>query len=363
LKSSVRRYLEFIVLCLLAAAIVWWFGRKLNWIEVRDAVGRADWILLASAAAIISISYLARAFRWKAFLAPLGAARLSDLFIATTVGYTALFLIGRFGEVARPVVLSMRDARVRASSSFVTILIERIYDMMAVVVLFAVNLLWFRPPENLSVEFSKVRIVGLVLLLSSVCGVFFLAWFRKKSTGFIIFLNKRLSFLPVRLTHLLIGLLEQLARALRVLGDLRELMSTVGWTTVVWLCIAGGNLLVFRAFGLRFGITETLFVLGWSLVGSVVPTPGGAAGAFHAATAAGLIFLGVARDTAAAIAIILHLVNFGPALVFGTFFLIRGDVNLSSLRALTTPEAVEHAVEEVIPIADKAPKQLQGEPL
>ena len=72
-----------------------------------------------------------------------------------------------------------------------------------------------------------------------------------------------------------------------------------------------------RAFGLNFGLTETIFVLGWSLVGSLVPTPGGAAGAFHAATAAGLIFLGVERETAAAISIVMHVVDFGPAVVFG----------------------------------------------
>ena len=69
------------------------------------------------------------------------------------------------GEVVRPVVLPMRDSRVRASSSFVTIMIERIYDMMAVVVLFAVNLLWFTPPTNLGAEFSRVRVAGVVLLV------------------------------------------------------------------------------------------------------------------------------------------------------------------------------------------------------
>ncbi|MEJ7700274.1 MAG: hypothetical protein WKF71_11600 [Pyrinomonadaceae bacterium] len=37
--------------------------------------------------------------------------------------------------------------------------------------------------------------------------------------------------------------------------------------------------------------------MGWAAIGSVVPTPGGAAGAFHAATAGGLIFLGVDTRT------------------------------------------------------------------
>jgi uncharacterized membrane protein YbhN (UPF0104 family) len=179
-------------------------------------------------------------------------------------------------------------------------------------------------------------------------------WFRKRSTRAIaiwtrLFEGKR--FMPARVNRTIISLMEQLARALRVLVDARELAVTVGWTVMVWLGIAIGNLLVIRAFGLPFGVKETLFVLGWAIVGSLVPTPGGAAGAFHAATAAGLLVLGVAREKAAAVSIMMHLVDFGPAVFFGLFYFVRGDINLSRLRSLTSPEAVEHAVEDE-PIAD-----------
>ena len=133
----------------------------------------------------------------------------------------------------------------------------------------------------------------------------------------------------------------------------RELAVTVGWSAMIWLTIALANLLVFRAFGLPFGVTQTIFVLGWSLVGSLVPTPGGAAGAFHAATAAGLISLGVQRDTASAISIVLHIVDFGPALIFGVYYIIRGDINLSRLRARTSSESVEHAVEDEPIVTDE----------
>jgi uncharacterized protein (TIRG00374 family) len=349
LKSTTRKYLEFGALCLLALAILWWFGRKLNWQEVRQAVSHANPYLLGLAALLISLAYFFRAARWGALLKPLCPAGLRNLFIATTVGFGAVFLLGRTGEVVRPVVLPMRDPKIRPSASFVTIMIERIYDMLAVVVLFSVNLIWFRPPANAGVEFGRVRIAGVILLLVAIAGVFGLTQFRKKSSGAIGWIKKTLEgrrFLPARLSRAVVSILEQLASALRVLVDARELAVTVGWSALVWFSIALANLLVFRAFGLPFGVTESIFVLGWSLVGSLVPTPGGAAGAFHAATAAALIFLGVQRDTAAAISIVLHIVDFGPALLIGTFYIIRGDISLSRLRSLTSPEAVEHAVED-----------------
>jgi len=156
----------------------------------------------------------------------------------------------------------------------------------------------------------------------------------------------RWHFVPKRFTRLVVGILEQLAQALRVLVNFNELAQTSGWSALLWIAVAFANLLIIRAFGINFGLSQTIFVMGWSLAGSLVPTPGGAAGAFHTATAAGLIFLGTTAETAAAISIVMHVIDFGPAVFFGFFYFIRGDLNFSKLRALASPEAVEHVVEE-----------------
>ncbi|HKP48176.1 MAG TPA: lysylphosphatidylglycerol synthase transmembrane domain-containing protein [Pyrinomonadaceae bacterium] len=355
MKSNKRKIIEFAALCLLAVAILWWFGRKLDWAEVRRAVSHADPYLLGLAVVIISLAYLFRATRWGALLAPLGKAGLRNLFIATTVGFSAVFLFGRAGEVVRPVVLPMREPRIRPAASFVTIMIERLYDSIAVVLLFAVNLLWFRPSSDAGGNLFRIRAVGAGLLLMAIGGVFGLIQFRKHSARALRWLRPALEnrkFMPAAITRAVLSVLEQLATALRVLVDARELAITVGWTALVWAGIGFANLLVLRAFGLPFGVTQTIFVLGWSLVGSLVPTPGGAAGAFHAATAAGLIFLGINRETAAAISIVMHLIDFGPAFIFGFYYFVRGDVSLARVRALTSAESVEHAVEDE-PISDE----------
>lgn len=340
-----RKYVEFGALCLLASALLWWFGRNLNWTEVRHAVSTADPYLLVAAILIICVAYLFRAFRWAALLKPLSAARLSDLFAATTIGFSGVFLVGRAGEFVRPVVLSMRDPRVRPSASLVTILVERIYDLTAVALMFSINLIWFKPPLALEVSFDRVRIAGWGLLVAIILGIGFLTWFRKRSSLVIAFFERffeRFRFIPRGLSKLVLRILDQLAQALRVLVDFRELAETSGWTALVWFGIASANLLVMRAFHLPVGPSETIFVLGWSLVGSLVPTPGGAAGAFHAATAASLIFLGVQKETAAALSIVLHLVDFGPALLFGVFYVVRGDLSVTKLRAMISPERVEN---------------------
>ena len=347
---SYRKYIEFVALCLLASVLFWWFGRNLDWREVGQRVSNANPYLLVIAVLIICLAYGVRAFRWGALLKPLGAARLPDLFAATTIGFSAVFLIGRAGEVVRPVVLPMRDPRVRPSASLVTIFVERIYDMAAVALMFALNLIWFRPVATLDVSFERVRLVGFAMLAATILGIVFLTWYRAKSTWFIHVLDRHLlsrRFVPQRLAKLVMRLLEQLSQALRVLVNARELAETIGWTVLLWFGIALANFLVMRAFGMRVGPSEAVFILGWSLVGSLVPTPGGAAGAFHAATAAGFLFLGVEKETAAAVSIILHLVDFGPAVLFGVFYAIRGDLSFSRLRTLVSKSDFENPVGEV----------------
>jgi uncharacterized membrane protein YbhN (UPF0104 family) len=137
-----RRQVEFGALVLLAVALLWWFGRGLDWDRVSIALKQSDWRLIGLAGVIVLAAYWWRAVRWRSFLAPLCKAGLRELWVATTVGFAAILLIGRTGEVVRPVVLPMRD-RCAAAAAFVTIMIERVYDFMAVGPVFAASLVWF----------------------------------------------------------------------------------------------------------------------------------------------------------------------------------------------------------------------------
>jgi glycosyltransferase 2 family protein len=335
-KSGLRKLANTIALFLFVALIIWWFSRGLDWTEVRTSIRSANWELLSLAVAIVSSTYLLRAYRWRALLKHLAKPQLKDLFISNVVGFSAFFVLGRAGEVVRPALLSMRDRRVKPAASFITIFMERICDFVAIVLLFAVNLLWFKPQLQESI-FGSVQRVGLVLLIAITLGLATLVLFERNAKWLIRVLENRLAqlkFVPEVIRRAITSVLRQLATALRVVAYPRDLMVTVLWTAALWFAIVIGNLLMIRAFGISFGMRETIFVLGWALLGSLVPTPGGAAGAFHAAAAAGLIFLGVTKELATAIAIVIHLVDFAPALVFGLYYLLRGEITLGRLREL-----------------------------
>lgn len=343
-----RKYFKFILLFLFAVFLFWFFGRNLDWALVRQSLARADAFYLTVSVLIICLGYLIRAVRWRVLLSPITKSSLKELFATTTVGFAAIFLIGRAGEIVRPMWLPMRDSRVRPSSALVTLGLERIFDLAALVCFFAVNLIWFNAPPGRETEFQYVEIAGVVLLIGVIAGFASLIVYQRRSQRFNAWFGRITDnrFVPKRIRRILLSILDKLAGALSILTNWKEMLSVSFWTFVLWLAIAIPTWLVLLAFGIPISFSDSLFIMGFATVSSVVPTPGGAAGAFHTATAASLLFLknDTSREDAAAVSIAMHLVYFAPAIVFGLYYFIHGDISLERFRSLMSSE---HAVEEI----------------
>jgi uncharacterized protein (TIRG00374 family) len=345
---ELRKYLKFTLLFLVTAFFLWIFVRKLNWQEVSQSLKQANAWYLGLGAAIISFGYLLRAIRWKVLLEPITPSSLKELFATTTVGFAAIFIAGRAGEIVRPMWLPMRDRRVRPSAALVTLGLERIFDLAALACFFAINLLWFDPPAGREVEFRYLETVGYVLLGSVIAGFVALYIYQRISGRVIAWTGRVLDrpFIPRRVRRIVLSILEKLSGALEVLKDWREMLLIAFWSFMLWLAIALPTWLVLAAFDLPFTFSDSIVIMGIAAVASVIPTPGGAAGAFHTATATSLMFLSreLTADDAAAVSIAMHLVYFAPALFFGLYYFIHGDISIERFRSLLSSE---HAAEEI----------------
>lgn len=344
-----RKYLKFIFLFLVAVLIIWFFGRNLDWHEVSGSLQRANPWYLALSVLIICVGYLLRAIRWQVLLEPITESSLKELFATTTVGYAAIYFVGRAGEIVRPMWLPMRDRRVRPSAALVTLGLERVFDMASLVCFFAFNLLFFTPQAGREHEFELIEIVGWLLLLGTILGFAALFVFQRISVRVINWVNRftTRSWIPTRLQKIFISVLEQLSAALAILRDWRQTFWVTFWTLALWFAIALPTWFVLLAFGLPISFSDSLFIMGIAAVSSVVPTPGGAAGAFHYATAASLVFLRpeTKHEDAAAMAIAMNIVYFAPALIFGLYYFVRGDISIERFRSLLSSENAEREIE------------------
>jgi uncharacterized protein (TIRG00374 family) len=343
-----RKYYKFILLTLFAVLILWFFGRNLDWQQVRQSLSQADPIYITLAVLIICLGYLLRAIRWQVLLEPITKCSLKELFATTTVGFAAIFLIGRAGEIVRPMWLPMRDRRVRPSAALVTLGLERIFDLASLVVFFAVNLLWLSPPAGREADFRYVEILGLLMLAAVIVGIAMLLVYQRRSDRFINWFAQIIdrNWIPKALQSAVTSILKQLSAALNILRDWRQTFWLVFWTLALWLSIAVPTWLVLIALNLPVTFSDSLFIMGLAAVSSVVPTPGGAAGAFHTATAASIMLIknDIKAEDAAAAAIVLHLVYFAPAIFFGLYYYFHGDISIERFRGLISSE---NAVEEI----------------
>jgi uncharacterized protein (TIRG00374 family) len=166
-----RKYFKFIILFLFTVFIFWFFGKDLDWEKISQSLQKAKAVYLIGAVLIICLGYLLRAKRWQVLLDPITPTSLKELFATTTVGFTAVFLVGRAGEIVRPMWLPMRDKRVRPSAALVTLGLERICDLGALITLFSVNLIWLKAPAGREEEFGYVKMVGILMLSGLALGI------------------------------------------------------------------------------------------------------------------------------------------------------------------------------------------------
>ncbi len=336
-----RKIIKSGLILIIGLGAAWWFVSGLDWDSVGSNLRSARIWPLVTAAILINLAILARSLRWQAFLNPIRKVGLESLFAATSIGFGSLFVIGRAGEIVRPAVLSLRE-RLRPSATIATILIERIYDTTTVVSLFAVNLIFFDFSDTALDNQSSIRsmrLLGLTLFAGIVTGLIILIVLRLRSEQVIDWIERAATRLPRALVGPLVNLVRHLSDGLSVLLNLRELLVTILHTIMVWGLISSATWMTLYAFGLTFSAGEIIFVLGMGLVGSVVPTPGGSAGAFHVAAAKGFEILGLETNLAASIAIIYHLIAFGPPFLMALFFLIRDEISLHQIREMLASES------------------------
>ena len=327
--------------------IFWFFFRNIDWAQVSTSLKEANPWYLATATLLISFGYFLRAVRWKVLLAPITPSRLGDLFATTTVGFAAIFFVGRTGEIVRPMWLPMRDDRIRPSAAMVTVFVERVFDLASLICFFSVSLIWFQAPAGHESEFASIKLAGNILLACAIAGIVGLVVYHRFSRPIIGFFERLTDkrYIPKRLRYLFLSLMRQMATSLDILKSPREIFWASFWTTALWVSILVPTWLVMSGFGLRLSLLDAIFVMAVASMGSLVPTPGGAAGAFHAATAGSLIFLNVDRDQALAVSIIMHLVYFAPAVIFGLYYLFHGDISIERFRSLLSSENAEREIE------------------
>jgi uncharacterized protein (TIRG00374 family) len=294
--------------------------------------------LLLVAVATTMLTYALRALRWQYLLAGLGPTRFPVAFRATVIGFAASFLLpARAGEFLRPYVLA-KNEKLSVPATFATVVLERVFDMATVLVLFAVFLFTADPALARSdpATFRAVQVGGLTAAAATVVilGLFyFLAGHPEAIGRWSAKVERRL---PERLAALVEGLAQTFAEGLHAVRRPQQLLLVFAWSFPLWLCIAVGIWLVSQAFRVDLPFVGAFLVMTLLVVGVAVPTPG-AIGGFHMFYQIGVMsFYHASKDKAVGAALVLHAVSFVPVTLLGIVFMVQEGLTLGRMRTLAS---------------------------
>src|SRR5580704_3730353 len=128
------------VAAVLGFVIYRWRSSGFAWREFVDALRNVDWLWLAAALVLILATYFGRALRWEVMLRPLAKdASFRRVLVATCIGFAAVVMFGRAGEPVRPYLIAKKEG-VSFSSQVAAWLVERILDLLMVLVIFGIAL-------------------------------------------------------------------------------------------------------------------------------------------------------------------------------------------------------------------------------
>ena len=332
---------QAVVGVLLACVLLYLFLRSADPQQVLAEARSADVSLLLLAVVLAVSVQVYRAWRWGLLLSPMlpGFHTLFGRLVACVLMGWAITVVlpGRIGEVAKPILLARRDD-MTASAAIATVVLERAFDGIAVLVLLATYLAILPAPAMLGDDsqgvMSGLRVTGsAALLVSLLGGAILLRWVRRQGDD-----PDLESGLVGRLFALLPGKLQDLGRSfVDGLAGLRDgrLVAAIALHSVgIWSVTCLTYFLLFRALGIDLPWYATIPLVALMVVGVLVPTPAGIGG-FHKAAQIGLVTLwGVPNDSAIAYALISHALVFLPGAAIGLLLLFREGMTLGSVGAL-----------------------------
>ena len=327
------------VIAAIAGIVLWrWRGSSFHWEEFALAFHGLDVPWLTLSVVFVLVSYYGRALRWEVMLRPIQPdASVLRIFSATLIGFTAIVLLGRAGELVRPYLISQRE-RVPFPSQVAAWVLERIYDLLMVLVIFGFALAkvpWATLPLKPGLALLFRTGGWIVGVIAAVC-IVLLVGFGKYShvpRKVVKWLSRAL---PERFRSRIEDLFGAFLEGMQSTSNTTSIVLISLYTVLEWALIFGCYYCLFRAFPAtaRFTVAEISIFMGVVAFGSILQIPGIGGGVQVAAVLALTEIFGLALEPATGMALLIWAVSFLTVVPPGLALALHQGVNWGKFRHL-----------------------------
>jgi glycosyltransferase 2 family protein len=347
-RSSGRRAWHSVaVIGVLAVAAAWLTyralaGRAFDWRLAASSLAhlRPGWLLLAIAG--IYSTYWARALRWAVFLRPLKPKpSMANLLAATVMGFTAITLLGRPGEFVRPYLIARKE-QVPLGTQLAAWLLERIFDLLMVLLLFGFALARIGP----SAEAAGPRLRGLLhqggtfVAIAAGCLLMLLIFFRHFTTPVQRQVDRFFRFLPERICIAFKKLVTAFARGVESTRSDAALFQVFAYSVLEWGLIVVSYWCLATSFtGLSLTFVDVIVFMGFVSLGASVQLPGIGGGIQVTAVLVLTELFGARMEQATVFAFLIWILTFVAVVPVGFVLSTREGLKWDKMRRLSLPSS------------------------
>ncbi|WP_353721972.1 lysylphosphatidylglycerol synthase transmembrane domain-containing protein [Dyadobacter sp. 676] len=308
-----KNILRYTISLVLAGGLLWFVFKGINLGEMLDRFAKSDWRWIAVSCFCLLLAHITRAWRWGMLIEPLDhKPAIVNSTMSVLTGYFANYIVPRMGEVTRCGTL-YRLERIPVSLSFGTVVAERIFDVIILVLMIGLNfILEFDRLSTFFTDFFQSKIGSSqgggsgsgMLLAILVTGLLTVA-----VVAFIIFRNAvlRNKLQQNAIIAKVIGFARGMLDGLLSVRKLRNPGLFIFSTIMIWV------LYYLVSYVLFFCIPETshlgplagLTLLVVGAIGMTAPTQGGI-GAYHLLVGNVMVLYGLSQNDGITLATFIH---------------------------------------------------------
>lgn len=269
-----HRWAVWVVSFAVSGALLFVVLRHIDWAALYQAISHTRLGYVAAAAGVFSVSCGLRGVRWRVLLLAGSKLPVATVFWANMVGYLGnFFLPARAGELIRAALVA-RESSMSKSFAFGTAITERMLDSLALVLISATAILFWRdvPPwlyrtSNIMGALGLIGLVG-VLLLSHLYRL-------------VVFVLQRSRFLGDALRGRLEYIVGELFLGLQSLRHAGRAALFVGLTAVIWSLDGTVAVMTARSMQLEMPLPVALLLLAALGLASAIPSTPGYVGVYQ----------------------------------------------------------------------------------
>jgi uncharacterized protein (TIRG00374 family) len=287
------------------------------------ADARLPWVAAAVASGVLAI--LLRSQRWRVLLRPVAAVPLAASFSATAIGFAATAVLPlRLGEVIRPALLARRVG-FGVTPALSSVVLERLFDMLFVILCFLVLSFIYPLPADL-------RRAAFLLGVAAVVGFAVLLLAQRNRGRAERLLDAVLGRLPAALGRGVRPLASGFFDALGALESGRIVGTVIGYSALLWTANALPFLFTILALGISVPLVPAALASIVIVAAFVfMPQAPGFLGTWQAACVLALDLFGVPKDLAVGFSLLSWLVQMVVNVGLGGIFMAREDLSVRQL--------------------------------